>query len=303
MIKNLPKPENFISVAKQCLIQGFDLVFADDDYLREDESHERDEYWKYHIGDLNTALILTYQAIEFLLKAEVCRESPLLLLDQNPSDWPTKPDSNDKDFDDLYTINGEGLVRKYSASVKGKTVDIKLIEFIEEVRIVRNKVMHGASKQELTPEYIIQIILDTFLHFLGENSFWDTTRDLLINNPMFGSFDEDFEEADFYRRLDYTENIIGQAKFQKHFDMRLDCRRYYCPWCLEALIKHGEEIQSKWGFLQPQRTQGANIIKCLNCRNETEVIRKKCTEKDCKGDVIYEGDDETLCLTCSNEQE
>lgn len=302
MIINLPKPENFISVAKQCLIQAFEIVYTDDNYLKDDESLERDEFWDYHAGDLNTALILTYQAIEFLLKAQVCKESPLLLLDQNPTDWPTKPDSDDKDFDDLYTISGESLVRKYSASLRDEKVDIKLVQFIEEVRITRNRVMHGASKQKLQPKFIIEIILDTFLYFLGVNSFWDTTRDLLINNPMFGIFDEDFEEADLCKRLDYTESIIGKSKFQLHFDNRLDCRRYLCPWCFEALIQHGEELQSKWAFLKPERTAGANEIECLNCKKAHKVKREKCNENPCKGDVIYINTKDPFCLTCGIEK-
>jgi hypothetical protein len=196
-------------------------------------------------------------------------------LDQNPIDWPTKPDSDDKDFDDLYTISGESLVRKYSASLKGEKVVIILIQFIEEVRITRNRVMHGASNQKLKPKFIIEIILDIFFHFLGVNPFWNTTRDLLISNPMFGSFDEDFEEADLHKRLDYTESIIGKSNFQLHFDIRLDCRGYLCPWCFEALIQHGEELQSGWVFLKPQRTAGANEIECLNCKKEHKVERKK----------------------------
>lgn len=302
MITNLPKPENFISVAKQCLLQAFDIVYTDDYYLKDDELIERDEFWDYHAGDLNTALILTYQAIEFLLKAQVCKESPLLLLDQNPTDWPTKPDSDDKDFDDLYTISGESLVRKYSASLKGEKVDIKLIQFIEEVRITRNRVMHGASNQKLKPKFIIEIILDTFLHFLGVNSFWDTTRDLLISNPMFGLFDEDFEEADLHKRLDYTESIIGKNKFQLHFDIRLDCRRYLCPWCFEALIQHDEELESGWAFLKPERTAGANMVECLNCKKENKVVRVKCNENGCKGDVIFKNTKDPFCLTCGIEK-
>jgi hypothetical protein len=45
MITNLLKPENFMLVAKQCLIQAFDIVYSDDNYLKDDESLDRDEFW------------------------------------------------------------------------------------------------------------------------------------------------------------------------------------------------------------------------------------------------------------------
>lgn len=43
-----------------------------------------------------------------------------------------------------------------------------------------------------------------------------------------------------------------------------------CPWCFEALIQHDEELESRWAFLKPERTAGANMVECLNCKKENK---------------------------------
>jgi hypothetical protein len=67
------------------------------------------------LRDLSTSLILVYQAMESLMKARVCVISPLMLLDMKRTDWPTMPDSGDKDFNELFTIGGESLQRTFFA--------------------------------------------------------------------------------------------------------------------------------------------------------------------------------------------
>ena len=47
----------------------------------------------------------------------------------------------------------------------------------------------------------------------------------------------------------------------------------------------------------------SNNVICLNCQEENLVIRKDCTNDDCKGNVIHDGDNGEVCLTCGQEQE
>lgn len=304
MITNIPKSDDFTNVAKQCLLQAFNIVFEEDRYLNEDESLPRDDFWEYHLALLNTSVILIYQAIECLLKAKICEESALLLIDLKRENWPTGPESDDKDFNDLFTISGEALIKTYSATLGDEKLNQNLVNFVEEVRITRNKIIHGVSNQKLLPEYIGKCILETFNTFLGKDSWWNTTRELLINNPIFGIFNEDYEEADFIERLDYTENLVTKGYFNKQFEIDLKTRRYFCPWCYESLAEEGHDIESKWAFLIPQKQEDVEEIYCVNCKRTHKVERTDCNEEKCKGNVIFENENnnEKYCLTCYLEQ-
>ena len=133
MITNLPTSTEFEDVAKQCLIQAFNIVYEiDKDLIYIEEVPDKD-VWEYHLGDLSTSLILVYQAIEAFTKASICKESPLLLIDLNRIDWPTLPNSKDKDFNELFTISGESLIRTYCSVVSADKVNTELIDFIEEI--------------------------------------------------------------------------------------------------------------------------------------------------------------------------
>lgn len=300
MITNLPKSLDFENVAKQCLTQAFNIVYEiDKDLVYVDEVPSED-VWKYHLGDLSTSLILVYQAIESLMKARICKESTLLLIDLKRTDWPTMPNQADKDFNELFTIGGEALQRTYCAAISPDRADNDLSKFIDDIRFTRNKIIHGVERDYIDPEYLIEIILNTYTYFLGKDSWWLTMRELHINNPLFGIYNNSYEEANLVEKLDYVHEIIEKAELRKHFSLDLKSRRYYCPWCMNSLANEDTDLETKWALLIPQNKRSATEIKCINCQRTQNVLRKKCTYASCKGDVISEDD---RCLTCNNSQE
>jgi hypothetical protein len=299
MITNLPTSTDFENVAKQCLMQAFNVVYEIDKDLVYVNDVPREDVWEYHLGDLSTSLILVYQAIESLMKARICQESTLLLIDLKRTDWPTMPDQADKDFNELFTIGGEALQKTYAAAISPVKADNALMKFIDDIRLTRNKIIHGVSREYLDPEYLIEIILNTYTYFLGKDSWWLTIRELHINNPIFGFFNNNYEEANLIEKLDYVEEIIEQSEFRKHFSLDLKSRRYYCPWCQSSLAEEEGDLETQWGLLIPQMIKGATEIKCVNCQRVQPVTRQKCNQPDCKGDVIS---DEGVCLTCRSEQ-
>lgn len=304
MIKNIPKAKDYENVAKQCLMQAFNIIFEEDKlFLYNEDDDLRNEFWKYHLALLNTSVILVYQGIESLMKSQICKESPLLLIELKRPDWPTGPGSNSKDFNDLFTIGGDSLSKTYFATNQVSLTDQEVLNFTEEVRIARNRIMHGTDHNDLTPEYVIGIIIKTFTIFLGVDAWWNTTRDFMINNPLFGILDEDYEEAQLYERLDYVEEIIGKGMLNSNFSLNLKCRRYLCPWCWTSLGQEGQDLESSWAYLVPQKTPNVKEIHCLNCKRTNEVIRKSCSDEGCKGNVIYSTEDgDEICLTCGIEQ-
>jgi hypothetical protein len=187
------------------------------------------------LRDLSTSLILVYQAMESLMKARVCVISPLMLLDMKRTDWPTMPDSGDKDFNELFTIGGESLQRTFFAILSPASIAAEVNQLIERTRLTRNKIVHGVARDHLTPKSIVEIILNTFTFFFGKDSWWTTMREFEKSSPTFGYFDSDFEDAAAINMLDYAKSVIELAELKLHFNYDLKVRRYYCPWCHEAL--------------------------------------------------------------------
>lgn len=296
---------DFVNVAKQCLTQAFNIIYEIDKELSyfEDELDSNEDVWKFHLGDLNTSHILLYQGIEALMKATICEESPLLLLDTRVSDWPTLPDSKNKEFNQLSTISGKSLLKVYFSVGSPSNPNTDIPAFVEEIRLIRNKIIHGISREYLSPKFLINSILKTHTYFIGKDSWWLTMRELYINYPLFGIYKSDYEEVGLIEKLYYLEKILEPSEWRKHFSLDFKSRRYYCPWCTFILEVEKKYIQSKWALLIPQNQQRATEIKCLNCQRSHSVVRRKCSNDKCAGDVLHRYEDNDYeCLTCQVHQ-
>jgi hypothetical protein len=312
MIINSPSRNDFENVAKENLTQAFFLLYAVyRDYENGNDDIETDEVlldavWKYNQGTIRTALILLHQGIEGLMKGIICESSPLLLVDKPRSDWPSLPGLKDQDFDSLFTIGNESLLRTFCAVNTTIKVNEEFIGIIDEIRRKRNQAIHGIGKADLTPKYILTKILFVFTAWFGKDEWLAELKRNVIENPIFGFFDYDFEEAMFYQYLDFLEEIVGKRILSAHVKVEILGHRYFCPHCkaeVESRTDFGF-MTSKWAVLHPNLPTSTTIM-CVNCSTSTEVFRKDCEEKDCKGNVIFKYDGEggiTCCLTCFEEQ-
>ena len=304
MITNFPSYDDFEIVAKECFIQAFNLLFKvydnyeefDDEIIRQEV--ELDELWKYNSGTLRTSTILLHQGIETFMKGVVAQTSPLLLLEQKPSDWPTLPNSVNKDYDTLFTIAGENLLHTFCAVTIIK-VTPELISFIEGIRQKRNKAIHGASKLNSNAKDLLQDILQAYTYFFGQDKWFIDLKEFNYKNPLFGYFDWEYEDLMSYQYLDFVESILGIKQLNKYINFDLKGRRYFCSFCKNEIDHKYGDLQSKWAYLKPN-TSNSNEIHCINCNNDNVVIRENCNADGCKGNVI---DEEGRCLTCCEYQE
>jgi hypothetical protein len=307
MIINSPTRIEFEKVAKENLTQSFNLLFkAYDTYKGYDEKIVQqevsvEEIWQHQQGTIRTALILLHQAIESLMKSVICDTSPLLLIDKPRKDWPTMPNSEDKDFDSLYTIAGESLLTTFCAVNSTIIRDSELINFIEEIRQKRNQAIHGTNLKDVSAKYVIENVLKAFTIWFGKNNWHVELRENLIENPLFGYFDMDYEIALSYKFLDFSLSLIGRAELSKHISVDIHSRSYFCPQCKYGIEKeYDEPMESKWAFLNPNEPD-STTISCANCHQDFEVKRVKCNINECKGNVLYDDPDYTgglICLTC-----
>jgi hypothetical protein len=303
MIKNTPTTKDYQKLAGECLNQAFDLIYSidKDRNLIEDNEVSMQKVWKHNQGTLRTAIVLIHQGIEAFMKATICNVSPLLLVENKRNEWPTLPDSADKDFGDLYTIGADALLYTYCAVTQTK-VSARLVAFVEEVRIKRNAIVHGIAAEELSPVVIIEMILNSYTLFSGKDSWWHIMREQFISDPLFGVFDSDYEIASFGFRLDYIENVLGKGKLSKHLSQNIKSRRYFCPDCKYAVEDRDGEMYSKWAYLRPNEPSCKTVF-CLNCQGSFQVERINCENEGCNGNVLYyEGKSSAICLTCGEEQ-
>lgn len=303
MIKKLPTYEEFEEVSKECFIQALNLLFKvyenyedhNDETIRQEVGIE--DIWKYNSGTLRTSTILLHQGIETIMKGTIARTSPFLLLEQKRSDWPTLPESSDKDYDTLYTIAGENLLHTFCAVSNEITPTTELIEFIEKVRQKRNKAIHGASRVSDSAIELLNDILVAYTYFFGIDKWFEDLKTFNFQNPLFGYFDWDFETTMSYKYLDFLEATIGLKKLKKHFSFNISARRYFCPTCKYEMDSKDDNLQSKWAFLKPNKPDSIGVF-CINCGYDNEVIREDCCSEDCPGNVL---DVDGICLTCYKE--
>ncbi len=322
MIQNLPTPEDYQIVAWECLIQAYKSIVQVDS-LELSPSVDRDELWVYNRTVLHTAVVLVHQGVESALKSGVAVKSPLLLLEQKPGEWKTLPESSDVEFADLYTISGNDLLRTYFATAQDTAaIHPDFVQHFEDVRLLRNKIVHGLGATDLTPEVVLRLILKTFTTLYGKGSFWTALQDKFYNHPAQeeGELTFVFSEYEQYQHLAYLELFLGKGELNKHFDQDFKSRRYHCPDCTGSggvlVPKDGEpELYPnfKYSFLHPNTPESTHI-KCAVCQGEFEVERTDCNQAECPGNVIFiddedadahEDNDEPLpkiCLTCNEYQ-
>jgi hypothetical protein len=310
MITDIPSSDEFKKVAIECLIQAFNSIENVDNSLTNDTP--REDVWNYNQIVLRTSIVLIHQGLEGLLKAEICKFSPLLLLDNKRSEWKTLPESKDEPFSDLFTIGAEDLLRTFYGCVGSRNVHENFLNLFKEIRIKRNKIVHGIGAEKLTPEYVLILILNSFTYTLGKNSFWDAISSKFYQHPGFQFEDEylEWQDSIFYNRMEYLNAFLGIKELKKHFSINIASRAYLCPFCTEK----AEQIttkglirpDAKWAFLNPN-SPSSNKMSCIICSTDFGVIRHDCSKKKCKGNVLYLIDDDEdsetwICLTCWKEK-
>ena len=318
MITGLPSAEDYEKIAKDCLTQSFKILFAIYKGLKDAQKvynerpvtilgihHKMEykevskgEYFMYNEGNLRTSLILLHQSIECFLKSEICKTSPLLLIDKKREDWPATA----KRFDSFYTISGEALLKTFLSTNQSVQVDTQLMQLIEKVRVKRNECIHGSGGVLIHQVFLLESILDTYKYFLKDFIWFYAFSISDMHDPIYGSYTmakTTFISTDF---LEFAEYILGQTRLSKQLALDITTRRYFCPGCFEEIRKEGGEVNSKWAVLFPNKPK-VRTVKCVVCDAAFIVSRKQCKRKPCKGNVIYNnGYGVSVCLTCGVSQ-
>jgi hypothetical protein len=280
-------------------VQEILLTLDEADIADWETDHEvSDEFWASAQKPLITSLALVQQATELLLKGKIVEVSPYLLISGDPKNWPRGCDKADIPFVDFRTIDAQDLIRVFN-TVACKRLDDSFIEIYENLRRVRNRIMHSVDKKFRTnPKEIMLTILEV-IHNLAEPCSWiNKRRNYLVNQPnsiAFGSTEH--VEGNLATGILFLVDLIDKAKFKKYFGIDLRKRRYHCSDCNINCSNYSES--PKLAQLDPSHPTSTNLH-CYLCGVDRKVMRKSCANKNCKSNVIDAEDG--VCLLCLEEQ-
>ena len=303
MITNIPTHNDFAEQGITFLNLAWDAVLellldyahAEEHEAIADEEQPAD-YWKAAQKHFSTAIALTQQGVELLLKAKIAQVSPYLLISSRAVEMPSKCDKQDTSFSAFRTPDAQDLVKIHDTVANERLPeDFKIL--YERLRVARNMIFHTVDKESVfTEKDIIHDIL-AVSDFLIEPRKWTFYRkSYLEERPSSIAWSTDAVSSLLCREMLMVLSILPPAETQRYLGFNKKQRAYICPECTRQCGWADDEIQPATAQLNPNSPSSVNVH-CFVCLNDFDVVRKKCDRPDCKGNVILDGED-CECLTC-----
>jgi hypothetical protein len=262
------------------------------------EEHEiSEEYWAASKRRLTTALAMTQQGVEFVLKGKIAEVSPYLLLAEGSAKWPTPYDRHAIPFSAFKTVDAQDLVRLHD-TVRDPQLAKEFVEKFTALRLKRNTISHSVDKnlQIHTTEVIDAILFMYKALFPSEN--WAKTRTTFIKrDPLATLSGGEYSINYACREMDTVFELLSPAAVERYFGIPRKQRRYLCPVCYYE-ASHDDDREYKLAVLRP-KSATATALFCPICDSEHKVLRQDCTDDRCKGNVLSD-DDNFTCLTCGH---
>ena len=137
--------------------------------------------------ELATALTLTLQGVEFLLKGRIVSISPYLLILTDQQNRPKKANIQNKRFAEFKTVPAADLASLHNM-VCGERLDEACQRLINQIRIQRNSIMHTVdNSMYLNIEKLALNILELY-HHLVEPKGWMSARNNFISREAIGAY-------------------------------------------------------------------------------------------------------------------
>ena len=319
MIKDIPSSDDFIASGVDFLniaweqilnlLEDYDeiKVFSEMDNGEEGNEEIDNEYWRTVQRPLSTYLALIQQGNEFLLKGNIVKKNPYLILS---ADWHSKLSQNgDVSFSSLKTIEASDLIKVYNAVIDSALSD-EFQTVFKELRSKRNTLIHSVPPKNLAIEYkdLLLNILEISQELIGEHLWIETRKMFLSNNRNLKMIQRDDKliNANITKRvaseIKKIIELLEPSSLKRYF--RISDKKqnwYFCPHCYKALevFSNYDEDLSEIPKLAQMTSKGSKIttLYCFVCHKTSEVSRDKCNCEGCRTNVIS---DSGICLTCGN---
>jgi RNase P subunit RPR2 len=304
MIKEIPTPADFRQTGLDYLNLAWDAVeeltfqfeHGEELYVEEDDVESPDvesEYWSAAQRPISTAVTLAHQGAEFMLKSLISETSPFLLIAGNPSSWPENVTINDTPFAAFRTIDAQDLVRVHD-SVSVTRLTPEFVQRFDVLRKKRNSVMHTVDRQlRLTVLDVFRDVLEISHHLTGAHK-WPATRRRYLESCAYSvAYSTEHVNVRMARDFIRLANALSPSEVSKYFGIDKKQRRYFCCDC--QMEDWDDPLDARSAVLRPNTPKSTEVY-CFICGSVRKVVRRHCSNPDCKGNVIETGNN--TCLTC-----
>lgn len=316
MILDIPTKEDFFKTSEDYLNSSWDSTidllskFDEVSWLIEDSPHadEVDRYWDSAKQTLITSTALVQQAVEFYIKGEIVNISPYILIAGNPQSWPRSCNSNNTYFSAFRSLDAQDLIKVHDTVCDVRLSD-RFIQWNENLRIIRNKVMHTVDKNlTVKPEEVLEFILFTYDYF-SDNKDWFESRKQHLRNTPVNSIRHLKEEANsesyivigLLAEFTVAVDALSPSLVLKYFNFEKKTRSVHCPDCYKTISKMDffddklmDDIRETY-----QQKKGMTVYDCCICNRNGTLLDKKCEEDGCEGKKLHA--DCGTCLSCGFE--
>lgn len=300
MITDVPTPSDFFDSGIELFDFAWNIVaelitnLADaEERFGVDATEVSNDYWDAAKRRLTTALAMTQQGVEFILKGKIAEVTPYLLLAEPPSRWPSPYDGHTLTFSEFKTVDAQDLVRIHD-TVRAPRLPDEFVNTFNSLRSKRNTISHSVNKQlQVHTTEVIESIL--YLHktlFPVEN--WAKIRARFINSYPDVALGSEFSRNHACRELEVVLTLLPPSAVKTFFGIDKKQRLYLCPVCIGEASSQ-QEFDHKLAALRPKDPTSTTLY-CPICDVEHAVVRKDCGKDGCLGNVL--SGDEDRCLTC-----
>ena len=202
-----------------------------------------------------------------------------------------------KSFDSFRSVSAVDLVKLHD-TISDEPLSDDSVALWETLRRRRNVVLHSVSKKlPVSISDLVCAILKTN-RLYHSDKLWTATRleshDSEIKNDL-GRYQLSMARIEVSEELRLVEDILTAANLRTYFKFH-NGRRYLCPACHEATDHHYADDLLHFAQLTQPRDQSCTQVECRVCQAISKVLRRKCDNPSCKGNVF--SPEIGRCLTC-----
>lgn len=295
MITDLPTAAEFEDTAVAVLNLSWDYAAHLLRDLHEAGHHDADDaenYWSVANRHLATALMLTHQGAEFLLKSRIAAVSPYLLISSSPRDWPKGSSKGDTAFADFRTIDAQDLVNVHDTCCVPR-LGADFIADLERLRRKRNSITHTFDRRlEVGVEEVLTGVLTVYSALCPKDHWVQARARYLMDEPIAILHSNDHVNGQTVWEFALVTEVLKPAAMKRFFGFDKRARRYTCLSCLTAASASSIDLTPLSATLSEDGTK----THCFVCGEDEKVERVRCTQPSCKGDLA--GPD-SVCMTCA----
>lgn len=303
MIKNIPTRDNFYTTGRELLDIAWDMIVKLLVNLDDAENYGIDknavsvEYWRLANRQITTALAITQQGIEFLIKGRICEVSPFLLIADPPAKWPVQHEGESVEFSKFRTIDAQDLIKVHD-TCSPIQFDTNFVNKFNDLRKSRNTIMHSVSTSlDVQFREVIEALLHMHNSLLPNEAWAKVRKKALKSSPHATLESKCYISNEINRELSIIIEMLQPSKVRQYFKINKNSRAYLCPECYYQANLDADDFEYKNARLLSKEKK-CKAVYCPVCDLEYSVSRNKCLNvgANCVGNVMSHL--HGMCLTC-----